>query len=173
MNTIRSLQVVVIGDSQADKDKYRFCEELGKYLGEMGHTVITGGRSGVMEAVSKGAYNAGGITVGILPGSNMEDANPWCKVVIPTDLGNARNSLTALSGDLVISVGGGAGTLTELGFAWLYRKPIIAVTTFGGWSEKISGERIDNRRTDDILPVNTMQELKIQIERIDKRFKKL
>ena len=169
---IRNLQVVVIGDANADKEKYDFCEALGKYLGENGHTVITGGRSGVMEAVSKGAHMHGSITVGILPSGNLEDANPWCKVIIPTALGHGRNILTALAADVVIAVGGRAGTLTELGFAWIYHKPIISVTKFGGWSKELSEKRIDDRRTDNIIAVDSLDELKIQVERIADRFKK-
>jgi uncharacterized protein (TIGR00725 family) len=168
---MRNLQVVVIGDAQADKDKYDFCIQLGTFLAQKGYTVITGGRSGVMEAVSKGAFTAGGLTIGILPSINFSDANPWCKVVIPTGLGHSRNSLTALSADIVISVGGKAGTLTELAFAWIYDKPILAVTSFGGWSDQLSDQRIDDRRSDNLIAVNSMEELKIQIERISETLK--
>jgi len=169
---MRNLQVVVIGDAHADKEKFDFCEQLGNYLGEKGHIIITGGRSGVMEAVSKGAYKAGGITVGILPSANLEDANPWCRVVIPTDLGHGRNSITALSADVVISIGGKAGTLTELGFAWIYNKPIISFTQFGGWSEILSSQQIDDRRPDNIIAVDSLDALKIHLESIANRIKK-
>jgi uncharacterized protein (TIGR00725 family) len=163
---MRNLQVVVIGDTQSDTEKSAFCEALGYYLGAKGYTVITGGRSGVMEAVSKGAFHTRGVTVGILPSAELKDANPWCKVVIPTDLGHARNSFTPLSGDVVIAVGGQAGTLTEMGFAWIHNKPIIAVTRFGGWAKALANEKIDDRRTDNITAVDSLEELKIQIERI-------
>jgi len=169
---MRNLQVVVIGDAKANEDKYDFCVRLGTYLGKKGFTIITGGRTGVMEAVSKGAYHAGGVTVGILPSANLRDANPWCKVVIPTGLGHTRNSLTSLSADLVISVGGKAGTMTELGFAWIYDKPIISVTCFGGWSKQLSNYKIDDRRTDNITTVESLNELKIQVERIANTLKK-
>ena len=169
---MRNLQVVVIGDAQANKDKYEFCEQLGNFLAEHDFTVITGGRTGIMEAVSKGAYLAGGMTIGILPSTNLRDANPWCKAVIPTGLGHTRNSLTALAADIIISIGGKAGTLTELGFAWIYNKPIISVTTFGGWSERLSGQEIDERRPDNIIAVDSMNELKIEVERIANTLKK-
>jgi uncharacterized protein (TIGR00725 family) len=169
---MRNLQVVVIGDAQANNDKYDFCEQLGNYLAIKGYTVITGGRTGVMEAVSKGAYQAGGWTIGILPSANLSDANQWCKAVIPTGLGHARNSLTALSADIVISVGGKAGTLTELGFAWIYNKPIISVTNFGGWSEQLKDQKLDDRRTDKIIRVESLNELKIQIQKIANTLKK-
>lgn len=168
----RNLQVVVIGDAKAEKEEYDFCEQLGKYLAEKGHIVITGGRTGIMEAVSKGAFENGGITVGIIPTSDSEDANPWCRIVIPTDLGHGRNVLTALSADVVITVGGKAGTLTELGFAWIYNKPIIAVTRFGGWSKALSKQKIDERRTDHLISVDSLEALKNQLERIINRLKK-
>jgi len=163
---MRRLQVVVIGDAQADKEKFDFCEQLGRYLAKNEYTVITGGRSGVMEAVSKGAYHAGGITVGILPGEDFHEANPWCNVVIPTGMGHTRNSFTALSADIVISIGGKAGTLTELGFAWIYNKPIIAVKQFGGWSENLSDKKIDDRRTGNIIAVDSFDALKIQLQKV-------
>jgi uncharacterized protein (TIGR00725 family) len=172
MNTKRKLQVVVIGDAQADKEKFDFCEKLGKYLGEKGYTVITGGGTGVMEAVSKGACSAGGITVGILPSNDLQDANRWCNIVVPTGMGHARNSLTALSADIIISIGGKAGTLTELGFAWIYNKPIIAVTLFGGWSESLADQKIDNRRTEHIIAVDSLDELKNQVDSVANILKK-
>jgi uncharacterized protein (TIGR00725 family) len=170
---MRNLQVVVIGDAQASENKYHFCEQLGAFLAEQGFHVITGGGTGVMEAVSKGASQAGGLTIGILPSVHHSDANPWCKVIIPTGIGHTRNSLTALSADIIISIGGKAGTLTEMAYAWIYNKPIIAVTRFGGWSEQVSGQKIDDRRSDNIIAVNSLQELKIQLERIANTLKKV
>jgi uncharacterized protein (TIGR00725 family) len=169
---MRDLQVVVIGDAQADEGKRAFCKKLGAYLGEKRYTVITGGRSGVMEAVSQGAFTAGGITVGILPSADPDDANPWCKIVIPTDMGHARNSLTALSADVIISIGGRAGTLTELGFAWIYNKPIIAVTCFGGWSKNLGNGKIDDRRYERIIAVDSLDALKIELETLANTLKK-
>ena len=163
---MRKFQVVVIGDARADKVEYEFALKLGEYLGSKGYILITGGRSGIMEAVSKGASEAGGITVGILPGADFSQANSWCSIVIPTDLGHARNSITALSADVIISIGGRAGTLTELGFGWIFDKPIISVSQFGGWSAMLSGKRIDDRRTDNIIEVESLEALKLELEKI-------
>jgi uncharacterized protein (TIGR00725 family) len=160
-----SLQITVIGDSHADPEKYSFCEQLGKLLAKMNIIIITGGGSGVMEAVCKGAFQSGGHTVGILPGPDKMKANKYCRVVIPTGLGHGRNSLTVMAADLIIAVGGQTGTLTEMGFGWLYNKPIIAVKGFGGWSEKMSGKSFDSRREGNIKGVNTFQELKQEIEK--------
>ncbi len=168
-----SLQVTVIGDAYADAEKYNFCLELGRILAEMKIVLITGGRSGVMEAVCKGAYQAGGNTIGILPGSDKKDANEYCRVVIPTGMGHGRNILTVMAADVVIAVGGQAGTLTEMGFAWIYQKPIIAIRKFGGWSEKMSGEAFDSRREDKIIGVNHLEEVKQELKKLllDKREK--
>lgn len=163
---MRRFQVVVIGDASAEREAYRFAERLGQYLGKKGYTVITGGRSGIMEAVNKGASEAGGLTIGIIPGADFSQANSWCSVVIPTDLGHARNSITALSADLIISIGGKAGTLTEIGFGWIFNKPIISVSQFGGWSAELSGKNIDDRRTDNIIAVDSFEALKAELEKI-------
>lgn len=163
---MRKFQVVVIGDTRADNAEYEFAEKLGMYLGSKGYVVITGGRSGIMEAVNKGAFEAGGITIGIIPGADFSQANSWCSVVFPTDLGHARNSITALSADVIISIGGKAGTLTELGFGWIFNKPIISVSQFGGWSAELSGKQIDDRRSDNIIDVDSFEALKVELEKI-------
>jgi uncharacterized protein (TIGR00725 family) len=155
-----TFQVTVIGDSTAEGEKYDFCRQLGRMLAEMNAVVITGGRSGVMEAVCRGAYDAGGITVGILPGMFSGDANSYCRVVIPTGMGHGRNILTILPADLVIAVGGKAGTLSEMGFAWIHNKPMIAVKKFGGWAEKMAGKGIDDRRTDPVIEVSSLEEIR-------------
>lgn len=160
-----SLQVTVIGDSKADAEKYSFCEKLGQMLARMNAIVITGGRSGVMEAVSKGAFESGGNTVGILPGNEKSEANQYCRVVIPTGMGHGRNALTVMAADLVIAIGGQAGTLTEMAFAWMYNKPIITIQRFNGWSAKMSGRKFDSRREDQIIGVTSWEELKQEIEK--------
>ena len=105
-------------------------------LGRRGITLITGGRrGGVMEAASRGAARAGGLTVGITPGDDARAANPWCDIVLPTGLGHARNAITALAGDFVVAVGGGAGTLSELCFAWIHARPIYVLAGSEGWSD--------------------------------------
>ena len=155
-----TFQVTVIGDALADGEKYAFCHKLGRMLAGMAAVVITGGRTGVMEAVCKGAYEAGAITVGILPGTYTGEANSYCRVVIPTGMGHGRNILTILPADVVIAVGGKAGTLSEMGFAWIHNKPIIAVKNFGGWAEKLAGKKIDERRTEPVFGVNSLEEIR-------------
>jgi uncharacterized protein (TIGR00725 family) len=78
-----------------------------------------------MAAAARGAKSASGTTIGILPGTTRADANEWIDHVVVTGLGHARNSVVAASGDAVIAVGGSHGTLTEIGFALVYRRPVV------------------------------------------------
>jgi uncharacterized protein (TIGR00725 family) len=101
-------------------------EEVGRLLAERGCTVVTGGLGEVMAAASRGAKEAGGTTIGILPGERREDANPWVDLVVVTGIGHARNLAVVGSGDAVIAVGGSWGTLAEIAFASrLGRKVVI------------------------------------------------
>jgi hypothetical protein len=103
-----------------------------------------------MEAVSRGARESenwsGKEIIGILPEADPGAGNDYLDIVIPTGLGLFRNMLVARSGDACISIAGGAGTLSEIAFAWQIGKPIAAMSTTGGWSSKMAGEVLDHRR---------------------------
>ena len=109
--------VAVIGASQATAADLEDAREVGRLLGEAGAVVVCGGRGGVMAAASRGAAEAGGMVVGMLPGDGREDANEWVTVAIPTGLGELRNGLIIRSADAVIAVGGAYGTLSEIALA--------------------------------------------------------
>ncbi len=113
----RPPRVAVVGAASVDDALYARARRLGAVLAERGAIVVCGGRSGVMEAAARGAAEAGGITVGILPGRDGEAANPWITVALPTGLGEARNALVARAGEAVLGVAGGWGTLSELALA--------------------------------------------------------
>jgi len=102
-------------------------EEIGRLLGERGYTVVTGGLGEVMAAAHRGAKEAGGATLAILPTERHEDANPWADHVVVTGIGHARNLAVAASGEAVIAVGGGWGTLAEIAFARRLGRPVIAL----------------------------------------------
>ena len=139
-------QVAVIGsDGQIPSRVYRMAEELGRAIASMGAILITGGRGGVMEAACKGAKEKGGLTVGILPGSE-NDVNPYVDVVIVTNLGDARNVINVRSANAVIVVHGGAGTLSEVGLALKAGKKVIAIRSSGGIAEKMAGVVIDGKK---------------------------
>jgi hypothetical protein len=117
-----AVQVSVIGSGVEHVAR---AEEVGRLLAERGCTVVCGGLGEVMAAAARGAKAAGGTTIGILPGSNRGEANEWIDHVVVTGLGHARNALVAASGDGVIAVGGSYGTLTEIGFARIYGRPVV------------------------------------------------
>ena len=117
-----AVQVSVIGSGAEHRAR---AEEVGRLLAERGCTVVCGGLGEVMAAASRGAKSAGGTTIGILPGTTRDDANEWIDHVVLTGLGHARNAVVAASGDAVIAVGGSYGTLTEIGFARIFGRPVV------------------------------------------------
>jgi uncharacterized protein (TIGR00725 family) len=111
-------------------------QQLGGLLAGAGYAIICGGLGGVMEAVCRGASEKNGLTIGILPGDNARDANPYVQIVIPSGMGSGRNLLIIRSSDAVIAVNGGYGTLSEIAFALQLEKPLIGLNTWQV-SEKI------------------------------------
>ncbi|MBC8470061.1 MAG: TIGR00725 family protein [Planctomycetes bacterium] len=158
-NNYRLKQITVIGDSDAPKETCDISYRIGKIIAELGYTLITGGRSGVMEYASQGAFENGGLTIGIIPSVELKDANKWCKVVIPTGIGHARNVLTILSADIVIAIGGAAGTLSEVCLAWIHNKQIITMSGYGGWSDKLGNSVLDHRRSEKIYECKNLEDL--------------
>lgn len=122
------MQIAVIGHGQATPGEYEAAYATGRLVAEKGAVLVCGGLSGVMEAACKGARNAGGITVGILPGT--EGGNPYLDIVIRTGLGHARNILVVLSADAVIAVGGEYGTLSEIAMALKSCRPVYGINTW-------------------------------------------
>lgn len=107
-------------------------------------------------------------TVGIIPQNDASFANEYCDVVIPTGMGLARDFLTALSGDGVIIIGGGSGTLSETCAAYMHKKPIVAIKTSGGVAEKYADQYLDHRQNVMIIGVNTPKEaVKVILEKIN------
>jgi uncharacterized protein (TIGR00725 family) len=103
---------------------------VGRALGERGVALVCGGLGGVMEAACRGAKEAGGATIGILPGSDRAAANEFVDVAIPTGFGEARNVLVVRAADAVIAVGGGHGTLSEIAFALKAGKRVVGLGTW-------------------------------------------
>jgi uncharacterized protein (TIGR00725 family) len=99
-------------------------------LAEAGAVVVCGGLGGVMEAACRGAAEAGGLTVGLLPGDNRAAANRWVRVAIPTGMGELRNGLVVRAADVVVAVGGEYGTLSEIALALKIGRPVIGLRSF-------------------------------------------
>ena len=114
----------VIGSGSEWEDA---AEEIGRLLAERGCTVVTGGLGEVMAAAHRGASEAGGTTLAILPGEDPRSANRWAEHVVVTGIGHARNLAVAASGEAVIAVGGGWGTLAEIAFARRLGRPVVAL----------------------------------------------
>jgi uncharacterized protein (TIGR00725 family) len=122
--------VAVVGAGDATAAELALAEEVGARLVELGATVVTGGLGGVMEAACRGAKSRRGQTVGLLPGHDRSEANGWVDVAIATGLGELRNGLIVRTSDALVAIGGGAGTLSEIGFALKLGRPVIGLGTF-------------------------------------------
>jgi len=133
----RRRYAAVIGPHDADEPTARMAEKVGRGLAEHGFVVVTGGGVGAMEAASRGASEAGGTVIGILPGNDREEANPWADVTVVSGVGHARNLSVAASADVVVAVGGGWGTLSEIGLAGVLGRPVVSLA---GWRLEHSGE---------------------------------
>ncbi|MGD9023110.1 MAG: TIGR00725 family protein [Deltaproteobacteria bacterium] len=120
----------VIGAGSCDKETYELARRVGRGIAEMKATLVCGGLGGVMEGACRGAHEAGGLTVGILPGPDKGHANPYVTIPIPTDLGHARNVLVVRSSDVLVAISGGYGTLSEIGIALKIGKHVIGLSTW-------------------------------------------
>ncbi|OYR48497.1 TIGR00725 family protein [Halorubrum sp. Ea8] len=123
------MRVSVIGGSSVSPETASVAEAVGERLAERDHTVVCGGLGGVMAAVCRGAANAGGETIGILPTARRADANPHVTVPIATGLGHARNALVVLNGDAAIAIDGSHGTLSEIGLALAHGRAVAGLDT--------------------------------------------
>jgi uncharacterized protein (TIGR00725 family) len=125
-----SVYVAVVGSAAAAPEEERAAREVGRRLAEAGAVVVTGGLGGVMAAACRGAREAGGLTVGILPGEDRRAANPWVTVAVPTGMGEARNALVVRAADAVVAVGGEFGTLSEVALALKLGRPVAGLGTW-------------------------------------------
>ncbi len=151
--------ISVIGASEIDKEIEEITIEIGRLLAKNNYIVACGGLTGVMEAICKGAKEKGGLTIGIVPQPEKSMANKYVDIVIPCPFSQARNIVVILTGDICLAIGGKAGTLSEISFAWIYNKPIVALSSVNGWSSKIANQKIDDRRNDIIYGVSTPEEV--------------
>jgi uncharacterized protein (TIGR00725 family) len=122
--------VAVVGSGTAAGDLYKKAREVGRLVAEKGGTVVCGGLSGVMEAAARGATEAGGTAIGILPDEDRRKQNRYLACSVATGAGQARNLAVVCSGDVVIAVGGEYGTLSEIGLARKVGRPVVVLE---GW----------------------------------------
>ena len=118
------------GPGDASAEVAAAAEAVGRGLAGRGAVVVCGGLGGAMEAACRGAKAAGGVTVGLLPGGDREAANPFVDVAVATGLGEGRNVLVVRAADVVIAVGGGHGTLSEIALALRAGKRVVGLDTW-------------------------------------------
>ncbi len=145
---MRKLQIGVIGynDDRCSEVAREIAYKVGKEIALSGSVLICGGLGGVMEAACKGAKEANGNTVGIIPQDKFSFANQFCDIVICSGIGFARDFIVATSSDGIIAVGGGIGTLIEMSVGYMIKKKIVAISASGGVSEVYAGKYLDERK---------------------------
>ncbi len=143
-------QIGVIGSGfLEDETIYQVAYEVGREIAMKKFILICGGKGGVMEATCKGVKDAGGISVGILPSIDKNEANDYVTIRIPTNLGENRNYLVVQSSDVIICIAGQVGTKMEAEHALKLKKPLITIPKTGGVSLEITREHEES-----VFPVN-------------------
>lgn len=126
----KAVYISIIGGYECSAEDSARAEEVGRLLAESGAILVSGGRMGISEAACRGAKSGGGMTIGILPSSEYGEANDYVDHAICTGIGEARNLSVVLTGDGVIAMPGRYGTLSEIAFALLNRRPVVSL---GSW----------------------------------------
>ena len=134
----------VIGDGQPGSERERLAAQVGAALANAGVHLVCGGLGGCMAGASRGykQANGPGICLGLLPGTSRSEANPWVDLAIPTGVNSAQGALVAMAVDAAIVLGGGGGTLSEVGLLLRDGKPVIALDGTGGAAELVGGQHL-------------------------------
>ncbi|MBF0522195.1 MAG: TIGR00725 family protein [Candidatus Omnitrophica bacterium] len=127
------ITISVIGGHDANEKVEQLAHKIGEIISNVGAVLVCGGLDGVMKAAAKGAKEAGGLTIGLLPGKDKADANPYIDIALPTTIGYARNAMVACSADIIVALPGSHGTLSEICYGLVYKKPIIDL---GNWNKE-------------------------------------
>jgi len=127
---MRKKIIAVIGGNAVDHETYQIAYSVGKIIAENGYYLLCGGLGGVMEAAAKGACENNGTTIGILPGTNTNDANPYISLPIVTGMSTARNVIIARTCDIAIAIDGKYGTLTEIAYCLEFGKKVLGYKTY-------------------------------------------
>jgi len=127
MTRVSRVLVAVIGSSSCSAEVAGWAETVGRLLAERGTVLLCGGLGGVMEAAARGAKQRGGLTVGILPGADPGEANPYIDVPLATGMGEMRNALIVRAAQAAIAIGGGWGTLSEIAMAQRIKTPVVGL----------------------------------------------
>lgn len=145
------ITISVIGGSEIDSKVEQLAYDVGQVVGEVGAVLVCGGLKGAMEAASKGAKEAGGLTIGLLPGKDKSDANQYIDIALPLTIGYARNACVAASADIMIALPGSHGTSSEISYGLVYKRPVVDL---GGWNRE------------GMLPCSGPQDLKAILQKL-------
>ena len=147
----QKITISVIGGHEISQEVEDLAHEIGCIIAKVGGILVCGGLDGAMRAASKGAKEAGGTTIGILPGISKEDANSYIDIALPSSFGYARNAMVACSADIIVALPGSHGTSSEISYGIVYKRPIIDL---GNWNR------------DGMIKVKDVQEAKTKIEEL-------
>lgn len=147
----QKVTISVIGGHNIDKSVESLAHLVGNKEANVGAFLVCGGLEGSMEAASKGAKEAGGMTIGLLPGKDKADANPYIDIALPTSIGFARNAIVACSADIIIALPGSHGTSSEISYGLVYNRPVIDL---GGWN------------IDGMIQINGIEELEEKLNEL-------
>lgn len=150
----QKITVSVIGGSSISAKVEALAESVGQMIAELGCVLVCGGLGGAMEAAAMGAHKAGGLTIGLLPGKDKEDANAYIDISLPTSIGYARNAMVACSADIVIALPGSYGTNSEICYGLVYGRPVIDL---GNW------------KMDGMVAARNVAEARVKIKKIIKK----
>ena len=157
---VKKRQILVIGHNTngCTPAHEKVAYDVGVEIAKSDSVLLTGGLGGVMAAASRGAKDANGLTIGIIPQDDASLANEFCDIVIPTGMGFTRDFLNALSADGIIVVGGGSGTLSEVCAAYMHKKPMVAVRNLHGPVAQYIDGYLDHRKNVKLLGVDDAKE---------------
>jgi len=133
-----SVYIAVIGAGKCSKKLRDQAYEVGAAIAKQGAVLVCGGLKGVMEGAAHGAKDAGGVTIGIIPGEDRSEANQYCDIVIPTGIGEARNIMVVRTSDAVISLHGKYGTISEMAFSLKLQRPLVSLVKWDVFPEVVT-----------------------------------
>jgi uncharacterized protein (TIGR00725 family) len=124
---LRRVPIGIIGPRDATHAQYDLAEQMGAALARHGLQLLCGGKNGVMEAACKGHAQEGGMPVGLLPDEEWHAANPYVAIPIATGIGPARNAIIARACLVLVAIGGGVGTLSEMALGLQFNRLVLAM----------------------------------------------
>jgi len=147
----QKITISVVGSHDAKGEVAKLAYNVGALVAQQGAILVCGGLGGVMACCAKGAQEHGGTTIGILPGKEKSDANPFIDIALPTSMGFSRNCIVACSADIIIALPGSHGTNSEICYGLVFKRPVIDL---GNWN------------IDGMIKVKTVSEAKIKIKQL-------